>query len=219
MINNIYVVRDSNYENAVLLNKLTNEVFILTEDNAKKIECWIEDYQKGRLLPNEEAGLLDFCNKHFKMRHFTNSVSTMHMNITKKIAELRLMIQLGCNLKCNYCYAVEGTYRRETNPVMTDETGIAILDSIVNKGIRQIEHISFFGGEPTVYWKTIRTVCKHAKALHENGGLEVMPEFFVVTNGTILTDGLLETIKEFNIKMTVSLDGPKEINDRLRVDK
>lgn len=53
------------------------------------------------------------------------------------------MIQLGCNLKCNYCYAVEGTYRRETNPVMTDETGIAILDSIVNKGIRQIEHISF----------------------------------------------------------------------------
>ena len=99
MINNVYVVRDKNYENAVLFNKLTNEVFILTEDNAKKIECWIEDYQKGRLLPNEEAGLLDFCNKHFETRHFTNSVSTMHMNITKKIAELRLMIQLGCNLK------------------------------------------------------------------------------------------------------------------------
>ena len=219
MINNVYVVRDKNYENAVLFNKLTNEVFILTEDNAKKIECWIEDYQKGRLLPNEEAGLLDFCNKHFETRHFTNSVSTMHMNITKKIAELRLMIQLGCNLKCNYCYAVEGTYRRETNSVMTDEMGIAILDSIVEKGIRQIEHISFFGGEPTVYWETIRTVCKHAKTLHENGGLEIMPEFFIVTNGTILTDGLLETIKEFNIKMTISLDGPKEINDKLRVDK
>ena len=46
-----------------------------------------------------------------------------------------------------------------------------------------------------------------------------MPEFFIVTNGTILTDGLLETIKEFNIKMTISLDGPKEINDKLRVDK
>ena len=52
MINNVYVVRDKNYENAVLFNKLTNEVFILTEDNAKKIECWIEDYQKGRLLPH-----------------------------------------------------------------------------------------------------------------------------------------------------------------------
>lgn len=33
MINNVYVVRDKNYENAVLFNKLTNEVFILTEDN------------------------------------------------------------------------------------------------------------------------------------------------------------------------------------------
>lgn len=177
MINNVYVVRDKNYENAVLFNKLTNEVFILTEDNAKKIECWIEDYQKGRLLPNEEAGLLDFCNKHFETRHFTNSVSTMHMNITKKIAELRLMIQLGCNLKCNYCYAVEGTYRRETNSVMTDEMGIAILDSIVEKGIRQIEHISFFGGEPTVYWETIRTVCKHANAKQSDYHIKFSMQF------------------------------------------
>src|SRR6266581_6314752 len=39
----------------------------------------------------------------------------------------------------------------------------------------------------------------------------------MISNGTILSPKIIDLIKRYEIKMTVSLDGPPEINDRLRI--
>ena len=46
-----------------------------------------------------------------------------------------------------------------------------------------------------------------------------VPKFKVVTNLTYLPEELLIGIKKYNIILTVSLDGPEEINNELRISK
>ena len=43
--------------------------------------------------------------------------------------------------------------------------------------------------------------------------------FGLVTNGTIINDEIIDLIKEYNIKITISYDGDPKINDITRVDK
>lgn len=46
-----------------------------------------------------------------------------------------------------------------------------------------------------------------------------MPQFGIVTNGTIINDDILRILSVYNIAVTISCDGPREINDKLRVNK
>ncbi len=46
-----------------------------------------------------------------------------------------------------------------------------------------------------------------------------LPRFSLTTNGYVISDRMIETIRSYDFSVTISLDGPKEIHDRLRVDK
>jgi uncharacterized protein len=43
------------------------------------------------------------------------------------------------------------------------------------------------------------------------------PVYTIITNGTVLSPKIINLIKRYNLKMTVSLDGPPRINDKLRL--
>ena len=53
----------------------------------------------------------------------------------------------------------------------------------------------------------------------EEGKIDILPNFVIITNGTILTDRMLAFIKRNISAMTISIDGPKEINDIQRIYK
>jgi uncharacterized protein len=48
---------------------------------------------------------------------------------------------------------------------------------------------------------------------------KIKPIFRIVTNGTLIDDNLLIYLKKFNVIISVSLDGPKKINDSMRITK
>ncbi|HSH36131.1 radical SAM/SPASM domain-containing protein, partial [Schnuerera sp.] len=68
-----------------------------------------------------------------------------------------------------------------------------------------ISNILFFGGEPLMSVDAIETICK----IFEDKGVN----FLMETNGTIYNEIIHEIIEKYGIKVTVSIDGPKEIND------
>lgn len=122
-----------------------------------------------------------------------------------------------CNLNCRYCYADGGSY--SSAECMMDEATARKAVDLFYKKYRRIKVIQFFGGEPLLNETVIRFVCQYITELYESGVIDQMPLFGTVSNGTVYSDQLAETINKYHISVTFSIDGPQEIHDKMRIDK
>lgn len=215
----IKVLSDSSLDKAAIYHKKSNSMLCTNIDNANMINEWQMEFKSKKLSPLQEIAFKYFIFNHFSLNTEKNLLSNESFRENKSIFKLEFMIQLGCNLKCKYCYADEGTYGASENIVLKPDDARTILNNLINNGISEIKNITFFGGEPSEYPETILAICEHCETLYKNKKLVSVPEFYIVTNGTILKQILIDTIKKYNIKMTISLDGPEHINDEVRIDK
>ena len=121
----------------------------------------------------------------------------------------RLVINVSnmCNMGCKYCYANKGVYNSSQN-LMSNEMAEVVLEKFY-KIFNTIETIQLFGGEPCLNIPAIKTVCEYVERNNKT------TEIGMVTNGTILTDELLQLIVKYNILVTISLDH-ENIHDILR---
>lgn len=143
-------------------------------------------------------------------------------NPTSKVDFLVLKIASRCNLNCSYCYMYnlgDKTYMQQPK-FMSEE----VIDTML---ARVIEHVKkhnltafafgFHGGEPLLAGKQffINFVNK-TNALFEKHN--ITPNYFIQTNGVLLTRSIGKLFNELKIQIGVSLDGTEEINDAFRVD-
>jgi uncharacterized protein len=126
--------------------------------------------------------------------------------ITKSKAVKLLKIQLGlsCNYSCDYCSQKFVERAPETSKKDIDAF-LAKLDNLEfseQKGLK----IEFWGGEPFVYWKTLKPL---AEALRERfSHWEKEPVFSVITNGSILTKEICAWLYYMGFQVAISHDGP-----------
>ncbi|OON95761.1 MAG: hypothetical protein ATN36_07490 [Epulopiscium sp. Nele67-Bin005] len=116
-----------------------------------------------------------------------------------------------CNLSCKYCFANEGTYNSSKNLIMNDKMYGQLLDKLLVKN-EPLKSISLFGGEPLLGFKYIKNFIKKL----QEGYLAKdwpLPLIGIVTNGTLITKEIGDFFQEYNIAVTISLDGSKEFND------
>jgi uncharacterized protein len=132
----------------------------------------------------------------------------------KSIGRITLHISNDCNLRCRYCYAQGGHYNL-TKGLMTYETADEFISFCVNS-FTFIKGIVFFGGEPLLNVKIIDYICSKFYELKRNGIINYLPEFGIITNGTIMNDYIFSVLKQYISFITVSIDGPKEVNDSNR---
>lgn len=125
--------------------------------------------------------------------------------------KVSLGVTHDCNLRCEYCYAGE-----KTNKVMDIETAKKIVDfiSLISPPTEEL-NIGFFGGEPLLEIDFINDVIKY---IHTKNLLNPL-SFSITTNGTLLNNAAIDFIKEHNINISVSIDGPEDIHDMYRKDK
>lgn len=107
-----------------------------------------------------------------------------------------------CNLRCDYCYL---PHVRED---MTSETGPAAIDatfrSAIANGFRQVK-IKYAGGEPLLRFSLIVELHQYAQTLAAQHGLDL--EGVVLSNGTLLTPTMVETLESLGLRLMISLDG------------
>ncbi|MEG0239292.1 radical SAM/SPASM domain-containing protein [Anaerorhabdus sp.] len=133
--------------------------------------------------------------------------------VSNKLSALQYMSSECCNMRCKYCYANGGTYNNPTNDrLFTFEKYRDSYNSILKLYSDGVESISFFGGEPLLNYKEIDKFLKYNE---ENRNTY---KYSIITNGTIFHDEIFEMLKKYRFSITVSVDGPKEINDFSRVD-
>lgn len=130
------------------------------------------------------------------------------------VTRLVLNVSQACNLRCKYCYANEGVY--DEQGMMDFKTAKTALDFLLQR-FKKIEFILFFGGEPFLNIELIERICQYLYDLKEKQLIDGIPYFGVVTNGTCIDDNVIRVLNQYNINCTVSMDGPEEINDQLRI--
>jgi uncharacterized protein len=124
-----------------------------------------------------------------------------------------------CNLSCQYCYefGADKVATPDGKPKFMDlETAQASVDFLLaQSGGRRTVHITFFGGETLMNFPLLKQVVAYANEQVAAGGRKI--DFSLTTNATLLTPPIIDFLSENRIGVTVSMDGPKELHDQLRV--
>lgn len=208
-MNNIHVINEEN--RALLFN---GETFKIYELNSYTKEIF-SLYEKG-------------YNSEFistKLEVPKDKVDTLIESIIEekfieeereeKILGAYLMITQDCNLRCKYCYADYGKYGMKAK-LMTRETAKEAVDYLFRLNYN-LKFIQFFGGEPSLNVDIIEFIINYIKQLYEMKKIKRIPMFSIVSNLVNIDDRFIKVVKDNKINITVSIDGPKEIHDLLRI--
>ena len=126
-----------------------------------------------------------------------------------------LNIAHDCNLRCEYCFAAKGDFGRG-RMLMPLEIGKKAIDFLIqNSGTRHNLELDFFGGEPLMNFDVVKQVVEYAREEEKKYNKKFC--FTITTNGLLLTDDKIDFINREMSNVVLSLDGRKEVNDRLRV--
>ena len=132
------------------------------------------------------------------------------------VKALCLHVAHTCNLNCAYCFASQGRYHGQ-RAIMSFEVGKQALDFLVaNSGTRRNLEVDFFGGEPLMNWQVVKDLVAYARSLEPVHGKHF--RFTLTTNGMLIDDDVIDFCNREMHNVVLSLDGRKEIHDRLRVD-
>ena len=131
-----------------------------------------------------------------------------------EIKALCLHVAHTCNLNCSYCFASQGNFHGERG-LMSFETGKRALDFLIeNSGDRRNLEVDFFGGEPLMNWQVVKDLVAYARSIEKQHGKHF--RFTLTTNGVAIDDDVIDFANREMHNVVLSLDGRREVHDRLR---
>ncbi len=134
------------------------------------------------------------------------------------IRNLVLNITNSCNLSCRYCYEYgdDRIAAAEVPAAMTEAVARQSVDRLIaDSGEEKNLQLTFFGGETLLNWRVIRPTVEYARKRARSVGKRMA--FSMTTNATLLTTEVSRWIADNGIGVTISVDGPREFQDSMRV--
>ena len=125
-----------------------------------------------------------------------------------------------CNINCTYCYWFRDAEVYRKPPVLTVEAEDAFCrrleEHIDAFGLDQFVLV-FHGGEPLLFPKRrFRALQDKLRGIEDRTGCQISRG--VSTNGILIDQEWCDLFKTYDVSVSVSLDGPPEINDKHRID-
>lgn len=118
----------------------------------------------------------------------------------------------NCNLMCKYCFI--GKLNNKNPQRMSIDTMKNAVDKFA-KHLKEIKaetgEIVFYGGEPLINIELIKECIEYAKLKKYN------IKYSIVSNATLINKEIADYIRDNNIGLGISIDGPKDITDKNRV--
>ncbi len=201
----IHVVDDVSYDVIELFEECTPEEIVNKLQDKYSVEEIKEAVEEVQTLKDEEA-------------LFTEDAYESYIMDFKKrptvVKALCLHIAHDCNLACKYCFAEEGEYHGR-RALMDYETGKQALDFLIaNSGLRRNLEVDFFGGEPLMNWDVVKQLVAYGREQEKIHDKHF--RFTLTTNGVLLNDEVMEFANKEMDNVVLSIDGRKEIHDRMR---
>ena len=129
-----------------------------------------------------------------------------------------LKVASRCNLDCSYCYVYhmgDDGWRYQPK-LMPDAVQAAIVRQLADLYASQQHrlHVVLHGGEPLLIGPArMRKLCNALRS-----ALPTPCEVHVQTNGLLLTEAFIDVFVEYDVGISISIDGPSELHDKYRVD-
>lgn len=137
-------------------------------------------------------------------------------NRSRDIKALCLHVAHSCNLNCQYCFASQGKYHGE-RALMSFEVARQAMDLLVaNSGDHVNLEVDFFGGEPLMNFEVVKQTVAYARSIEKKAGKNF--RFTLTTNGVDVDDEVMDFANRECHNVVMSIDGRKEVHDRLRKD-
>ena len=135
--------------------------------------------------------------------------------VASPIKAMCLHISHDCNRRCKYCFASTGDFG-VGRKLMDFETAKRAIDFLIEKsGDRKFLEVDFFGGEPSMNFDVVMQTVEYARSREAATGKTF--RFTTTTNGMHLTEEMIDFINKEMYNVVLSIDGRKEVNDRMRV--
>lgn len=127
-----------------------------------------------------------------------------------------------CNLRCTYCF--EESMHSGCMPTLSEirnrfdkflDNGFEkfVIELInINEELGRETDITFHGGEPMLIG--VDLLRKAFEIVKQYEGTTISMQ----SNGTLITDEMVSLLKEFNVRVGISIDGPKEMHDQYRLN-
>ncbi|MFH0859949.1 MAG: radical SAM protein [Candidatus Altiarchaeota archaeon] len=112
-----------------------------------------------------------------------------------------------CNLSCKYCFYEKGDITIDL------DTLNKILEEVISLGKKKVT-FQYFGGEPFIEEIPFLEEVMDLKRMFKD---KLEMKIKIQTNGTLIDEQTVKFIKDNNIGLGLSIDGPKDIHDSQRV--
>jgi uncharacterized protein len=124
-----------------------------------------------------------------------------------------------CNLSCEYCYEygedkIVDTENGKQPKFMSEETARQAIDFALRES-GKTAMVTFFGGETLMNFPVLKKTVGYARARAAEVGKDI--DFSLTTNATLLKPDVIDFLADERIGVTISIDGPQEIQDKFRV--
>lgn len=218
--NGYFIVLDVNSGAVHVVDELFYDILdYLSEDNlpqtcpAEVLSALQEKYSQKEIIETyEEILALHEKDLLFSSDDYEKFASMMTPSPVKAMC---LHIAHDCNLRCQYCFADTGEYMGHRQ-LMSFEVGKAAIDYLIKHSYgRHNLELDFFGGEPLMNFDVVKQVVQYARSLEKEHNK--LFRFTITTNGLLLDDDKIDFINKEMSNVVLSIDGRKEVNDRVRV--
>lgn len=137
------------------------------------------------------------------------------------LTSLVLNVTNKCNLACTYCYEygedkiVDTQYGKQPK-FMDERTAEESIEFLLAEAKGQaVTHVTFFGGETLLNFPVLQKAVAYARRRAREVDKRI--DFSLTTNATLLKPEVIQWLADNQIGVTISIDGPKEVQDGLRV--
>ena len=127
--------------------------------------------------------------------------------------DVTLFLTSACNLRCVYCYASGGDHSRFLDAKVAFDAVDLVVANAVTQGKSEVRLSFHGGGEPTLAGDTLRRSVERARTACDAQGLRLSTG--TATNG-VMDDEMRDYLAATMTSVMVSVDGPPDVQDRLR---
>lgn len=204
-------------ENRALLYNALSDKFLIVTDSYMNILQWSpEDIRKSNQTFYNTLVNAGFFVKD-NTSEYTDVVAQGMENCTSNKGRFEIIINptIRCNFKCWYCYEQhEALTKMKPHTI---EKVKRLIYNIVTKSNIKILHLSFFGGEPLLYYKDcVQPIIDYAREIVEHCDKSI--ELSFTSNGFLLNHRVIShlTQEENNIWFQITLDGHRDMHNKVR---
>ncbi|GMQ59146.1 4Fe-4S cluster-binding domain-containing protein [Vallitalea sediminicola] len=195
------------------------EIFYNTLTGAK---MFVNQNQLSKIKNEKYISQLEFLKlKGFIVEDNCDEDKIKYKALTKSnpTYNLTLITTYDCNMMCPYCFEENNDNVHTYMDITTAKKIVERIETkIVNDKVEKL-NIVFTGGEPFMNFEIIEYFLMLLKKLLVEYN-KIIYNISIITNGTLLNDYIINTIKEYNLRgIQVTIDGVKSRHDRLRPTK